>query len=68
MFFGDYYRMHVKLVADAVENTIREEASLADCKSFRPGLAPFHTHAWPWTTDPKSGTGPASMEEALRPP
>jgi hypothetical protein len=50
VFFGDYYRMDVELVADAVEDAIRAEAKAAGEKPLLPGLAPFHTHAWPWTT------------------
>ncbi|MGD9508822.1 MAG: hypothetical protein AB7I59_15880 [Geminicoccaceae bacterium] len=50
MFFGDYYRMDVELVAEAVEDAIRAEANAAGRKPLLPGLAPFHTHAWPWTT------------------
>ena len=50
VFFGDYYRMDVELVAGAVEDAIRDEAKVAGRKPVLPGLAPFHTHAWPWTT------------------
>jgi hypothetical protein len=50
VFFGDYYRMDVELVADAVEAAIREEARAAGRRPLLPGLAPFHTHAWPWST------------------
>lgn len=53
VFFGDYYRMDVELVAGAVEDAIRAEAKAAGRQPLLPGLAPFHTHAWPWTTGPE---------------
>jgi hypothetical protein len=42
--------MDVEPVADAVEDAIRDEAQMTGRKPLLPGLAPFHTHAWPWTT------------------
>ena len=50
VFFKDYYRMDVELVAGAVEDAIRDEAQAAGRRPLLPGLAPFHTHAWPWAT------------------
>ena len=52
VFFKDYYKMDVELVAGAVEDAIRAEAKAAGRQPLLPGLAPFHTHAWPWTTGP----------------
>jgi hypothetical protein len=68
VFFKDYYLMDVELFSSAVQDAIRAEAAKAGRKPILPSLAPFHTHAWPWTTDPKGGTGPATMEEVLQQP
>ena len=68
VFFKDYYLMDVELFSSAVQDAIKAEAATAGREPVLPGLAPFHTHAWPWTTDPTSGSGPATMEEALRQP
>ena len=68
VFFKDYYLMDVELFSSAVQDAIKAEAAKAGQQPVLPGLAPFHTHAWPWNTDPASGAGPATMEEALRRP
>ena len=66
VFFKDYYLMDVELFSSAVQDAIKAEAAKAGQQPVLPGLAPFHTHAWPWTTDPNSGTGAATMEEAVK--
>jgi len=32
-------------------------------KATLPPMAPYNSTQWPWRTDVKSGTGPATMEE-----
>jgi hypothetical protein len=64
VFFKDYYLMDVELFTSAVRAEIEARAAREGRPALLPSLAPFHGHAWPWTTDPASGTGPATLEEA----
>src|SRR5437660_12446543 len=63
VFFDDYYLMDVELMSDPTRKAIQAEAPKHGLKPLMPTLAPFHSHAWPWRTDPKDGTGPASLYE-----
>ena len=63
VFFGDYYLMDVELLSDPSRRAIREQVAKRDMKLLLPSLSPFHSNGWPWRTDPKDGTGPASLYE-----
>jgi hypothetical protein len=63
VFFGDYYLMDVELLSDPSRRAIKEQVAKRGMKLLLPTLAPFHSHAWPWRTDPKDGTGPSSLYE-----
>jgi hypothetical protein len=63
VFFGDYYLMDVELLSDPSRSAIKEQVARRGMKLLMPTLAPFHSHAWPWRTDPKDGTGPSSLYE-----
>lgn len=63
VFFRNYYLMDAELLGGAARHAIEAEAKAKGKKALLPKLAPFHTHAWPWPTDPDSGAGPATMEE-----
>jgi hypothetical protein len=63
VFFGDVRVMDAELLGGAARKAIEEEAAAKGEKALLPRLAPFDTHAWPWPTDPASGSGPAEMEQ-----
>lgn len=63
VFFGDYYLMDVELLSDPSRRAIKKQAARRGMKLCMPPLAPFHSHAWPWRTDPKDGIGPSSLFE-----
>lgn len=63
VFFGDYYLMDMELLSDPARVAIKEQVARRGMKLLLPPLAPFHSHAWPWRTDPKDGTGPSSLYE-----
>jgi len=63
VFFRDYYLMDAELLGGAARHAIEAHATKTGKKALMPTLAPFHTHAWPWPTDPSSGVGPSKMSE-----
>jgi hypothetical protein len=63
VFFDDYYLMDVELLSDPSRRAIKDQVARRGMKLHLPPLAPFHSHAWPWRTDPKDGTGPSSLYE-----
>lgn len=63
VFFGDYYLMDAELLSDPSRRAIQEQAAQRGMKLLMPTLAPFHSNAWPWRTDPQDGTGPSSLYE-----
>jgi hypothetical protein len=63
VFFGDYYLMDMELLSDPSRRAIKEEVAKRGMKLVMPPLAPFHSNAWPWRTDPNDGTGPSSLYE-----
>jgi hypothetical protein len=64
VFFGDYYLMDTELLADPARRAIKEQDAKRGMKLLLPTLSPFHSHAWPWRTDPTDGNGPSSLYEA----
>lgn len=60
VFFNDYHLMGVELMSDPTRRAIREQVAKRGMKLLMPTLSPFHSNGWPWRTDPKDGTGPAS--------
>jgi hypothetical protein len=63
-FFRNYYLMDAELLADPARDAIAREAERRGVKPDLPALAPFHSHAWPWRTDRRSGDGPVSLDAA----
>ena len=57
VFFKDYYLMDVELFSSAVQDAITAEAAKSGQQPVLPGLAPFHTHAWPWNRDRRLAPG-----------
>jgi hypothetical protein len=63
VFFGDYYLTDAELLSDPSRRAIKEQVARRGMKLLLPTLAPFHSHGWPWRTDPADGTGPSSLYE-----
>jgi hypothetical protein len=63
VFFGNYYLMDAELLGSAARHAVEVDAKKKGKKALLPTLAPFHQHAWPWPTDPKTGDGPSEMSE-----
>jgi hypothetical protein len=66
VFFKDYFLMDAELLGGGARKAIEDEAIRRGMTPLLPSLAPFHTTEWPWKTDPTKGTGPSTLEEALR--
>ncbi len=55
--------MDFELLGGSARKAIEAEAAKRGLKAILPPLVPYNSHEWPWKIDPKSGTGPATMEE-----
>lgn len=64
IFFKNNRLMDFELLGGSARRVIEEEAAKRGLKAILPPLVPYNSHEWPWRIDPKSGTGPATMEEA----
>lgn len=62
-FFKNNHLMDYELLGSSARRAIEAEAAKRGVKAILPPLVPFNSHEWPWKTDPKSGTGPATMEQ-----
>lgn len=63
MFFRDYFLMDVELLGGGGRAAIEREMAKRGREAVLPTLAPFRSNAWPWKTDPSTGTGPARLED-----
>jgi hypothetical protein len=63
LFFGDYRLMDAELLGGGGRKAIEAEMAKRNMKAILPPMAPYNSTQWPWRTDVKSGTGPATMEE-----
>ena len=63
VFFGDYRLMDAELLGGGGRKAIEAEMAKRNMKAILPTLAPYNSTQWPWRTDAKSGTGPATMED-----
>lgn len=63
IYFDDDYLMDYELLGSGARRVIEEQCKLRGMKPILPMMAPFNSTEWPWRTDPKSGTGPATLEE-----
>lgn len=63
VFYKDERLMDFELLGGSARKVIEAEAQEHGTKARLPPLVPYTTHEWPWKIDPKSGTGPALMEE-----
>lgn len=64
-FFKDYFLMDVELLGGGGRKAVENEMKKRGLEAILPTLAPFRSTQWPWKTDPKQGTGPATLEEAF---
>jgi hypothetical protein len=62
-FFKNDRLMDFELLGGSARRAIEAEAAKRGLKAMLPPLVPYNSHEWPWKIDPKSGTGPATMEE-----
>ncbi|WP_187369932.1 hypothetical protein [Streptomyces boluensis] len=64
-FFGDHHAMKdADILGDATRQVIEKEAARRGITPVLPPVAPLDSQAWPWPTDPASGTGPSTLREA----
>ncbi|MFD3330910.1 hypothetical protein [Streptomyces sp. NPDC058701] len=64
-FFADAHLMDVDILASAARRAVQREAQSRNMTPILPPLASFDSHAWPWPTDPLSGSGLTTLDEAL---
>ncbi|MBX9690154.1 MAG: hypothetical protein K2X27_25810 [Candidatus Obscuribacterales bacterium] len=62
-FFNDYYMMDYELLGSGGRRAIEAEAARRGQKALLPPLVPFNSNQWPMRIDPKSGSGPCTLEE-----
>lgn len=62
-FFNKGRLMDYELLGGGARKAIETEAKNHGVKPLLPPLVPYDSHEWPWKIDPKSGTGPALMED-----
>lgn len=63
IFFKNNRLMDYELLGSSARRAIEAEAAKRGLKAILPPLVPYNSTEWPWKTDPKSGTGPATLEE-----
>ncbi|MBY0548438.1 MAG: hypothetical protein K2W95_14165 [Candidatus Obscuribacterales bacterium] len=62
-FFQNYHMMDYELLGTGGRRAIEIEAAKRGLKPILPPLVPFNSKQWPMKIDPKSGTGPCTLEE-----
>ena len=63
VFFNDEHLMDYELLGFGGRAAIEKEMEKLGRKAVLPPLVPFNSTAWPWKTDPGSGTGPKSFDD-----
>lgn len=63
VFFKNSRLMDFELLGGSARKVIEAEAARHGVKAILPPLVPFNSKAWPWSTDPSTGTGPSTMDE-----
>jgi hypothetical protein len=63
VYFDDYYLMDFELLGGGARRAIEAQCKKRNMTPILPPLVPFNSTEWPWRTNPKSGTGPATLEE-----
>lgn len=62
-FYKNYFLMDYELLGSGGRAAITAEATKRGMKPLLPPLVPFNSKQWPMRIDPKSGTGPCTLEE-----
>lgn len=63
IYFKDGYVMDAELIGGGARKAIIEETTKRGIKPVIPPLARFKSNAWPWATDPSTGTGPSTLDD-----
>ena len=62
-FYKNYAMMDYELLGSGGRHAIETEAAKRGQKAILPPLVPFNSTQWPMKIDPKSGSGPCTLEE-----
>lgn len=62
-FYKNYRLMDYELLGGGGRKQIIAECERRGQKPFLPPLVPFNSTAWPWKSDPSTGSGPASLDD-----
>lgn len=62
-FYKNYFMMDYELLGTGGRHAIEAEAAKRGQKAILPPLVPFNSNQWPMRIDPKSGSGPSTLEE-----
>ncbi|HEY9731964.1 MAG TPA: hypothetical protein V6C89_08630 [Drouetiella sp.] len=62
-FYKNYRLMDYELLGGGGRKAIEVEANKRGKKAILPPLVPYNSNAWPWKTDPSTGSGPALLED-----
>lgn len=63
IFYKNYRLMDYELLGGGGRKAIENEATKRGLKPLLPPLVPYNSNAWPWKTDPGTGTGPSLLEQ-----
>lgn len=63
VFFKNNRLMDFELLGGSARKVIEAEAADHGFKAILPPQVPFNSDAWPWKTDPSTGTGPSNMDQ-----
>jgi len=63
VFFKYPRLMDFELLGGSARKVIEAEATEHGVKAILPPQVPFNSDAWPWKTDPSTGTGPSNMDQ-----
>lgn len=63
VFFKTPRLMDFELLGGSARKVIEAEATDHGFKAILPPQVPFNSNAWPWKTDPGTGTGPSNMNQ-----
>lgn len=64
VYFNDYYAMDIELLSGGSRRAIIEQCEIRNMTPILPPLVPFNSTEWPWHTNPNTGTGPATLNQA----
>ncbi len=63
VFFKNPRLMDFELLGGSARKVIEAEATSHGFKAILPPQVPYNSTAWPWKTDPSTGTGPSNMDQ-----